>query len=89
MAASDLPGRPLTVDSDNLVEEEAEAPTEIAQADPDVALADYAELARYLRAADTAGDRLAMAQIREQMDGVWPALTEEQRTRIEDGEFDW
>ena len=88
MTASDLPGR-LTVDPDDVVESEDEAAAPILAADPDVVLADYAELARYLRAADTAGDRLAMAQIREQMDALWPALTEEQRTRIEDGEFDW
>ncbi len=61
----------------------------VRQVDPDAALADYTELARLLRAADQAGDRQAAAQIRELMDGIWPALTEEQKERIEDGEFDW
>ena len=87
MTASDLP-RPLTVEADDVEETEDEAAAVLA-ADPDAVLADYAELARYLRAADASGDRLAMAQIREQMDVLWPALTEEQRARIEDGEFDW
>ncbi len=57
--------------------------------DQDAALADYAELARLLRAADQAGEREAAVQIRELMDGIWPALSEEQRGRIEEGEFDW
>ncbi len=61
----------------------------VRQVDPDAALADYAELARLLRAADQEGDREAVVQIRELMDGLWPALTEEQQARIEDGEFDW
>ena len=61
----------------------------VRQVDPDAALADYTELARLLRAADQAGDREAAVQIRELMDGIWPALTEEQKVRIEDGEFDW
>ena len=57
--------------------------------DQDAVLADYAELARLLRAADQAGDREAAVQIRELMDGLWPALSEEQQGRIEEGEFDW
>ncbi|MGC8634945.1 MAG: hypothetical protein ACP5VP_09825 [Candidatus Limnocylindrales bacterium] len=61
----------------------------VRQVDPDAALADYAELARLLRAADQAGDREAVVEIRELMDGIWPALTEEQKGRIEEGEFDW
>ena len=57
--------------------------------DQDAVLADYAELARLLRAADQAADREAAVQIRELMDGIWPALSEEQQGRIEEGEFDW
>jgi len=53
------------------------------------AFEDYAELARLLRAADRAGDREAAAQIRELMEGLWPALTEEQQARVEGGELDW
>jgi hypothetical protein len=70
-------------------EDSAETAAAVRTVDPDAALEDYAELARLLRAADQAGDRAAVVQIRELMDGIWPALTEEQRGRIEDGEFDW
>ncbi len=72
------------------IEDETDATAAaVRQVDPDAALADYTELARLLRAADQAGDREAVVQIRELMDGIWPALTEEQKGRIEDGEFDW
>lgn len=65
-------------------------PTPVApRPDPDAAWEDYAELARLLRAADQSGDREAASQIRELMDGIWPALTEEQQARVEGGELDW
>ena len=84
------PDRRIThVIRDNSEADVAETAAAVRLADPDAALEDYAELARLLRAADHAGDRAAMVQIRELMDGIWPALTEEQRGRIEDGEFDW
>ncbi|MGO9178840.1 MAG: hypothetical protein ACLQBX_04615 [Candidatus Limnocylindrales bacterium] len=72
--------------TDNEPEAAAEAARRI---DQDTALADYAELARLLRAADQAGEREAAVQIRELMDSIWPALSVEQRGRIEEGEFDW
>jgi hypothetical protein len=73
-----------------VAEDDPEATADAArQVDQDAALADYAELARLLRAADQAGERQAAAQIRELMDGLWPALSVEQRGRIEEGEFDW
>ena len=81
-------GLELTVDPDDIIDEDDGAAA-IRTVDPDVVLADYAELARLLRAADGAGDRAAMVQIREEMDALWPALTDEQRERVEDGEFDW
>jgi hypothetical protein len=81
-------GLELTVDPDDLVDED-EGTAGTRAADADAALSDYAELARLLRAADGAGDRAAMAQIREEMDILWPALSDEQRGRIEDGEYDW
>jgi hypothetical protein len=77
---------PVDPDADQADLDGAEA---TAGADPEIALVDYAELARLLRAADAAGDGLAMAQIRDEMDRIWPALTQEQRLRIDDGEFDW
>jgi hypothetical protein len=81
-------GLELTVDPDDIVDEDKGAPGTRRVA-PDTALSDYAELARLLRAADSAGDRAAMAQIREEMDVLWPVLSDEQRERIEDGELDW
>ncbi len=86
MAQPGFHGIGLSVDPNDLVVED---PAEFRQADPEVAFSDYSELARLLRAADTEGDRAAMAQIREEMDALWPSLTEEHRQRIEDGEFDW
>jgi hypothetical protein len=61
----------------------------VVSPEPDAAFDDYAELARLLRAADRAGDREAAAQIRELMEGLWPALTTEQQARVEGGELDW
>ncbi len=87
MAQPFFHGAGLSVDPDDLVDEAAG--TEFRQADPEVAFSDYSELARLLRAADAEGDRAAMAQIREEMDALWPSLTDEHRQRIEDGEFDW
>ncbi len=88
MAASEQPR--LTHLVDEVIEDELDPAAQAARlVDQDAALADYAELARLLRAADQAGDGDAAAQIREQMDEVWPSLSEEQRARIEDGEFDW
>jgi hypothetical protein len=81
-------GLELTVDPDDLVDED-EGAVGSRTADPDAVLSDYAELARLLRAADGAGDRAAMAQIREEMDILWPALSDEQREGVEDGAFDW
>jgi len=92
MSGPDRPGFDLTVDPDDLVDEPGSStggPGGVGGADPQAVLEDYAELARLLRAADAAGDRLAGRQIRDQMDELWPALSEEQRTRIEGGEFDW
>jgi hypothetical protein len=80
------PVLPVDPDDGEADPDEAEA---TAGADPETALVDYAELARLLRAADAAGDGLAMTQIRDEMDRIWPALTQEQRLRIDDGEFDW
>jgi hypothetical protein len=77
---------PADLDDDQAEDDETR---EAADVGPDSALGDYAELARLLRAADATGDGLAMAQIRDEMDRVWPALSEEQRLRVEDGEFDW
>lgn len=86
----EAPDRRVThVIRDNVEEDSSETAAAVRTVDPDAALQDYTELARLLRAADQAGDREAMVQIRELMDGIWPALTEEQRGRIEDGEFDW
>ena len=79
----------VSVDVRDLEEAESETPQEIATADPDLVLAEYAEMARLLRAADTAGDLDAVARLRHEMDALWPSLTQEQRDRIEDGEFDW
>jgi hypothetical protein len=79
----------LTVDPDDLVDEPGSSAGGVSAVDPQAVLEDYAELARLLRAADAAGDGLAVRQIRDQMDELWPALSEEQRARIEDGEFDW
>ncbi len=89
MTGSKHPRLEVTEDVRDLAEEESGAPQEILTADPDLVLADYAELARLLRAADAAGDLDAVARLRRDMDGLLPALTEEQRERIEDGEFDW
>ncbi len=89
MSGPDRPGSDLTVDPDDLVDEPGSSSGGVGAVDPQAILEDYAELARLLRAADTAGDRLAGRQIRDQMDELWPALSEEQRARIEDGEFDW
>lgn len=89
MPELDRHGFDLTVDPDDLVDEPGSLPAGTAGVDPQAVLEDYAELARLLRAADAAGDRLAVRQIRDQMDELWPALSEEQRARIEDGEFDW
>ncbi len=69
--------------------DQTETAEAVRKVDPDAALEDYAELARLLRAADQEGDREAAVQIRQLMDGIWPALTVEQQGRIEDGEFDW
>lgn len=88
MAASEKP--PLSHLVTEVTDEEADPAADAArQVDQDAALADYAELSRLLRAADQAGDHDAASEIREQMDEVWPSLSEEQRGRIEDGEFDW
>ncbi len=88
MAASEKP--PLSHLVTGVTDDEVDPAAEAArQTDQEAALADYAELARLLRAADQAGDREAAAEIREQMDEVWPSLSEAQRGRIEDGEFDW
>jgi hypothetical protein len=92
MSGPDRPGFDLTVDPDDLVDEPGLSSGGlggVGAVDAQAVLEDYAELARLLRAADAAGDRLAGRQIRDQMDEIWPALSEEQRTRIEDGEFDW
>ena len=89
MAGSKHPRLEVTVEVRDLAEEESGAPREIQVADPDLVLADYAEMARLLRAADAAGDLDAVARLRRDMDALLPALTEEQRERIEDGEFDW
>jgi hypothetical protein len=92
MSGPDRPGFDLTVDPDDLVDEPGSSTggvDGVGGVDPQAVLEDYAELARLLRAADSAGDRLAVGQIRDQMDELWPALNEEQRARIEDGEFDW
>jgi len=80
-------GMGLSVDPGDLADEDAGS--EFRTADPEVAFSDYSELARLLRAADAEGDRAAMAQIREEMDALWPSLTDEHRQRIEDGELDW
>jgi hypothetical protein len=87
MAEPSGSGFDLTVDPDDLVGDEELVPARAAQ-DPDAAFEDYAELARLFRAADAGGDSLAMTQIRDEMDRLFPALTEEQRDRIEDGEFE-
>jgi hypothetical protein len=79
----------LTVDPDDLLDEAALSSGGVSAVDPQAVLEDYAELARLLRAADAAGDRDAVRQIRDQMDELWPALNEQQRARIEEGEFDW
>jgi hypothetical protein len=79
----------LTADPDDLFDKEDLPPGGVSAVDPEAVLEDYAELARLLRAAGSAGDAQAARQIRDQMDELWPALSEEQRARIEDGEFDW
>jgi hypothetical protein len=79
----------LTADPDDLFDPEDLPEGGVAAVDPEAAIQDYAELARLLRAADSAGDAGASRQIRDQMDELWPVLSEEQRARIEDGEFDW
>ena len=95
MSGPDRPGFDLTVDPDDLVDEPGSSSGGVGAVggvdavDAQAVLEDYAELARLLRAADTAGNRPAGRQIRDQMDELWPALSEEQRARIEDGEFDW
>jgi hypothetical protein len=92
MSGPDRPGFDLTVDPDDLVDEPGSSSGGVGgvgAVDPQAILEDYAELARLLRAADATGDRLAARQIRDQMDELWPVLSEEQRARIEDGEFDW